>query len=40
MGLGGATPSLADGGMLVEDIAAVCPKAQWDSVCGEIFLDA
>jgi len=40
MGFGAAAPSLADGGVLVDDLAAVCPKSQWDAVCGEIFLNA
>jgi len=40
MGLPEGTQSLADGGVLVEDVAAVCPKQQWDTACGELFLDA
>ncbi len=32
-------PSLADGGVPVEDIAAGYPEADWDAVCGEIFLE-
>jgi glycine cleavage system H protein len=40
MGLAeGGAPSLADGGVLVEDVAAACPAKQWDSLCGEMFLD-
>ncbi len=31
-------PTLADGGVPVEDIPASCPKADWDAVCGEMFL--
>jgi hypothetical protein len=34
----GAKPSLADGGVPVEDIAAGYPDADWDAVCGEMFL--
>ncbi len=33
-----ATPSLADGGVPVGDMAASCPEADWDAVCGEMFL--
>ena len=35
---GARVPSLADGGVLVDDLAAACPKADWDAVCGQIFL--
>jgi hypothetical protein len=35
----GATPTLADGGVPVEDISASYPRANWDSVCGEMFLE-
>jgi len=35
----GAAPTLADGGVPVEDIAASYPKADWDAVCGEMFLE-
>jgi hypothetical protein len=35
----GGVASLADGGVLVEDLSEVCPASQWDSVCGEILLD-
>lgn len=31
-------PTLADGGAPVPDISAACPQADWDNVCGEIFL--
>jgi hypothetical protein len=31
-------PTLADGGAPVADIAAGYPKADWDGVCGEMFL--
>jgi hypothetical protein len=31
-------PTLADGGTPVDDIAANYPKADWDAVCGEMFL--
>ena len=34
----GAVPTLADGGVPVQDIAAVYPEANWDAVCGEMFL--
>src|ERR1035437_1635490 len=34
----GAVPTLADGGVPVPDIAAVYPEANWDAVCGEVFL--
>ncbi len=34
----GAAPALADGGVPVADIAASYPTADWDSVCGEMFL--
>ena len=35
----GGLPTLADGGVLVGDIAASYPKADWDAVCGEMFLE-
>jgi hypothetical protein len=31
--------TLADGGVLVADIAASYPQADWDAVCGEMFLE-
>jgi hypothetical protein len=34
----GAGATLADGGVPVADIAASYPKADWDAVCGEMFL--
>jgi hypothetical protein len=34
----GAAPALADGGVPVADISASYPKADWDAVCGEMFL--
>lgn len=34
----GAVPALADGGAPVADIAASYPRADWDAVCGEMFL--
>jgi len=34
----GAAPALADGGVPVADIAASYPEADWDAVCGEMFL--
>ncbi|MEO8597916.1 MAG: glycine cleavage system protein H [Candidatus Solibacter sp.] len=36
---GASLPSLADGGVPVADIAAAYPKADWDAVCGEMFLE-
>ena len=35
----GAAPTLADGGVPVADMSAAYPKADWDAVCGEMFLD-
>lgn len=35
----GAAPTLADGGVPVADIAASYPDADWDAVCGEMFLE-
>jgi glycine cleavage system H lipoate-binding protein len=35
----GAAPTLADGGVPVVDIAASYPEADWDAVCGEMFLE-
>jgi glycine cleavage system H protein len=32
-------PTLADGGVPVDDIAAAYPAADWDAVCGEMFLE-
>jgi hypothetical protein len=34
----GAAPTLADGGVPVADIAACYPEADWDAVCGQMFL--
>ena len=34
----GAAATLADGGVPVADIAASYPEADWDAVCGEMFL--
>jgi glycine cleavage system H lipoate-binding protein len=34
----GAAPTLADGGVPVDDIAANFPAADWDAVSGEMFL--
>ncbi len=34
----GAAPTLADGGVPVDDIAACYPDADWDAVCGHMFL--
>jgi glycine cleavage system H protein len=33
-------PALADGGVPVGDIAAAYPGADWDAVCGEMFLES
>lgn len=35
----GVAPALADGGVPVADIAAAYPAADWDAVCGEMFLE-
>jgi hypothetical protein len=35
----GAAPTLADGGVPVADIAQSYPDADWDAVCGEMFLE-
>ncbi len=35
----GAAPSLADGGVPVNDFSKACPEADWDAVCGEMFLE-
>jgi glycine cleavage system H lipoate-binding protein len=35
----GAAPALADGGVPVNDIAAAYPAADWDAVCGEMFIE-
>jgi glycine cleavage system H protein len=35
----GAAPTLADGGVPVADIAQGYPEADWDAVCGEMFLE-
>jgi glycine cleavage system H lipoate-binding protein len=35
----GAAPTLADGGVPVEDIGAGYPNTDWDAVCGEMFLE-
>ncbi len=34
----GAAPTLADGGVPVADIAGAYPNADWDAVCGQMFL--
>ena len=36
---GASVPSLADGGVPVEDIAAAYPNTNWDNLCGEMFLE-
>jgi hypothetical protein len=35
----GMRATLADGGVPVADLAASCPDADWDTVCGEMFLE-
>jgi hypothetical protein len=35
----GTRATLADGGVPVADLAANCPHADWDAVCGEMFLE-
>lgn len=35
----GAAPTLADGGVPVPDIPASYPDADWEAVCGEMFLE-
>ncbi len=35
----GMGPSLADGGTPVDDFPKACPKADWDDIWGEMFLD-
>lgn len=35
----GTRATLADGGVPVADLAASCPQADWDAVCGEMFLE-
>ena len=37
--LGSGAPSLADGGVPVADIAEAYPAGNWDTVCGEMFLE-
>jgi hypothetical protein len=32
--------SLADGGVLADDVAAACKPEEWDTLAGEIFLEA
>ena len=34
-----SAPTLADGGVPLPDIAAAYPEADWDAVCGEMFLE-
>ncbi|HEY2018341.1 MAG TPA: hypothetical protein VGH38_32775 [Bryobacteraceae bacterium] len=36
----GGCATMADGGVPVADIAASYPDADWDAVCGEMFLEA
>jgi hypothetical protein len=39
VGAGAVGASLADGGVPVDDIAAAYPEANWDAVCGAMFLE-
>jgi hypothetical protein len=32
-------PSLADGGVLVDDLPDACPQADWDAVWSRVFLE-
>ena len=34
----GCAPALADGGVPVEDISTGYPEADWDDICGQMFL--
>lgn len=34
-----AGPALADGGVMVEDVPAAQPRADWDAIRGRIFLE-
>ena len=36
----GEAPTMADGGLPVEDIAAVMDDARWEALCGGVFLQA
>ncbi|MDR3698026.1 MAG: hypothetical protein P4L56_00240 [Candidatus Sulfopaludibacter sp.] len=35
----GAAPALADGGVPIADMSQAYPQADWDAVCGEMFLE-
>ena len=37
---GATAPSLADGGVLVNDVSENYPDADWEAVCGEMFLQS
>jgi hypothetical protein len=39
MGPSKEAPTLADGGVPVEDLPAACPSADWDAVWGGMFLE-
>ncbi len=39
MGPSKEAPTLADGGVPVEDLPAACPSANWDAVWGGMFLE-
>jgi hypothetical protein len=39
LSIDGTRATLADGGVPVADLAASCPQADWDAVCGEMFLE-
>ena len=36
----GATPTLADGGVLMDDLHSALPEANWDAVLSELTLQA
>jgi glycine cleavage system H protein len=36
----GAQPTMADGGVPVEDISTACPAREWDAVCASMFLNS
>lgn len=38
LGAPGTAPALADGGELVDDLMAACPRADWDAIIGDLCL--
>jgi hypothetical protein len=38
-GIQGVGVSLADGGEVVRDVPAACPKANWPDIWSEMFLE-